>query len=215
MTADKVAVVTGGGSGLGRHITLALAGAGWRVAASGRRLETLKETAALAPDETVLPIVADVADAGSVDALAAALQVPFEALLAQRNHIGRGGKRVNAVRSRAPHGSRRLGVTDHLLALLLRGHLKLPAQAVGVLLGVDRSTVSHATTRARELLAAARITLPAAPPPENPPRTPAGLLAYAAAAGIPLTIPENRYTMPDQFRKRGQHATRDTPETAD
>jgi hypothetical protein len=153
--------------------------------------------------------------AADLDALAAALEVRFEARLKQRNHILRGGERVNAVRSTAVHGGRRPGITGHLLALQLRDYLHLPGAAAGVLLGVDRGTVSHATTLARELLTAAGITLPAAPPPENPPRTPAGLLAYAAAAGIPLTIPENRYTMPDVFRTPRNRHTSDTPETAD
>jgi DDE family transposase len=153
-------------------------------------------------------------DPADLDAAAAALQVPFEARLAQRNHLLRGGRRVNAIRSRAVHGGRRLGITDYLLALQLRDHLKLPIRAAGVLLGVDGSTVSEATIIARELLAAARITLPAAPPPHNPPRTPGELLAYAAAAGIPLTIPENRYTMPDKFRTPRTRQPRDTPEPA-
>ncbi|MGH3166955.1 MAG: SDR family oxidoreductase [Trebonia sp.] len=74
MTADKLAVVTGGGSGLGRHITLALAKAGWKVVASGRRLTTLEETAALAPDGSVRPVPADVTDPDSVDALFATVE---------------------------------------------------------------------------------------------------------------------------------------------
>ena len=43
MTTTGVAVVTGAGSGLGREITRALLGAGWRVAAAGRREEALRE----------------------------------------------------------------------------------------------------------------------------------------------------------------------------
>ncbi len=44
MAARGVAVVTGGGSGLGRAITRELLAAGWRVAAAGRRAEPLLET---------------------------------------------------------------------------------------------------------------------------------------------------------------------------
>ncbi|MCL2585834.1 MAG: SDR family oxidoreductase [Streptosporangiales bacterium] len=68
-TETQAAVVTGGGSGLGRVITLALAEAGWQVTAAGRRLEALNETASLAPAGTVHPVVADVGDADSVGAL--------------------------------------------------------------------------------------------------------------------------------------------------
>jgi len=149
--------------------------------------------------------------AEDLNTLASELEVRFEARLAQRNYLHRGGDRVNAFRTTAVHGGRRLGIIEHLLILQLRDYLHLPTTAVATLLGVDRATVSHAATIARELLAAARTTIPAAPPPQNPPRTPAGLLAYAAAAGIPLTIPENRYPMPEVFRTRQRRHTSDTP----
>jgi hypothetical protein len=152
--------------------------------------------------------------AAGLTALAAALDVRFEARLQQRNYLLRGGPRVNAARSGRTHGSRRLGVTDHLLALRLRDHLDLPVQVIAVLLGIDRSTVPHATALAAGLLADAGITLQASPPPENPPRSPAALLEHAAASGIPLTIPENGQAMPDHFRTRRKRTARDTPETA-
>jgi hypothetical protein len=135
-------------------------------------------------------------------ALAAALDVPFEARLQQRNYTQRGGPRINNLHSSTTHAGRRLGITDHLLALRLRDHLDLPLQVIAVLLGVDPTTVSHAATLAAGLLAAARITPQASPPPENLPRTPAALLAHAAQAAIPLTIPDNGQTMPDHFRTR-------------
>jgi Rhodopirellula transposase DDE domain len=152
--------------------------------------------------------------AAELTALAAALDIPFEAHLAQRNYTLRGGPRRTAVRSSRTHGNRRLTITDHLLALRLRDHLDLPVQVIAVLLGIDRSTVPHVTALAASLQAAARITPPASPPPENLPRTPAGLLAYAAEAGIPLTIPGNGQAMPEHFTTRRKRATRDTPETA-
>src|SRR5262245_60000805 len=46
MATTGVAVVTGAGSGLGRHIPQALLAAGWQVAAAGRREDALRETLA-------------------------------------------------------------------------------------------------------------------------------------------------------------------------
>ena len=44
-THDKVALVTGAGSGIGRHSALALAEAGYAVVLVGRRQDALEETA--------------------------------------------------------------------------------------------------------------------------------------------------------------------------
>jgi NAD(P)-dependent dehydrogenase (short-subunit alcohol dehydrogenase family) len=90
MTTQKVAVVTGAGSGLGRHITLALAEAGWHVAAAGRRLASLEETAALAPAGSVLPVAADVTDPDSVAALFAAVGERYGRLDLLVNNAGTG-----------------------------------------------------------------------------------------------------------------------------
>jgi hypothetical protein len=147
-------------------------------------------------------------------ALAGALDGPFEARLAQRNYRLRKGPRITRARAAGPSGNRRLTITDHLTALALRRHLQLPHRAIGALLGVDQTTASRAVLLAGELLAAACLTLPAAPPPANLPRTPAQLLAHARENGIPLTIPENGHPMPEQFRTRTNRTTPDTPETA-
>jgi len=147
-------------------------------------------------------------------ALAAALDVPFEARLCQRNYNSRNGPRTRAARSTAPHGNRKLGITGHLLALALRRHLELPGRAIGTLPGVSQSTANAAAALAGDLLAAARLPLPAAPPPGAIPKTRGDLLAYAAANGIPLTIPENGYPMPEHFTTRTNQAARDTPKTA-
>ena len=67
----RVAVVTGAGSGIGRHVALALLGAGYRVVLAGRREEALRETAAAseAAPGSALVVPTDVTDPASVSAL--------------------------------------------------------------------------------------------------------------------------------------------------
>lgn len=73
-SSRPLALVTGAGSGVGRATTLRLLQAGWDVAASGRRAETLRETAALAPAarRARLHLLAcDLADPAAIARLAA------------------------------------------------------------------------------------------------------------------------------------------------
>ena len=65
LTPSSVAIVTGAGSGIGRAVTVRLAGAGWRVALVGRRPEALSETASLS-GETTCAFPCDVAEAEAV-----------------------------------------------------------------------------------------------------------------------------------------------------
>ncbi|NBM20356.1 SDR family oxidoreductase, partial [Streptomyces sp. GC420] len=50
-TTKRIAVVTGAGSGIGRAVAQALAGAGWSLALAGRDIARLEETAAAAPGD--------------------------------------------------------------------------------------------------------------------------------------------------------------------
>jgi NAD(P)-dependent dehydrogenase (short-subunit alcohol dehydrogenase family) len=98
---QKVAVVTGAGSGIGRAVAIALGAAGFRIVLTGRRRAPLEETAQQVQAALVLPV--DVTDAfavaelfrqvrencGRIDLLfnnagVAAAAVPFEDLSAQQ-----------------------------------------------------------------------------------------------------------------------------------
>ncbi|HJS96503.1 MAG TPA: SDR family oxidoreductase [Solirubrobacteraceae bacterium] len=78
MSTSGVAIVTGGGSGLGRAIARKLGGAGYVVALAGRRLEALEETGAELADWFAVPT--DVSDPASVEAL-------FDAVLARAGRV--------------------------------------------------------------------------------------------------------------------------------
>ena len=103
MTTEKVAVVTGAGSGLGRMITIALADKGWSVVAAGRREALLLETATLAPPQMVLPVQADVGDADSVAALFDGVRQRFGRLDLLVNNAGTGAP-AGAVDEVTPEG---------------------------------------------------------------------------------------------------------------
>ena len=63
----RVAVVTGGGSGLGRAFVRELLDAGFCVAALGRRPDALRRSLEAAPDARAMVVIADVTDETSVD----------------------------------------------------------------------------------------------------------------------------------------------------
>ncbi|MGZ4280552.1 MAG: SDR family oxidoreductase [Gaiellaceae bacterium] len=65
---NKIALVTGAGSGIGRAVSVALAHDGWTLVLGGRRLAALEETAAEAGAGAV-PFPCDVCDPGSIGEL--------------------------------------------------------------------------------------------------------------------------------------------------
>ena len=86
--ADRFALVTGGGSGVGRAAAVALAAAGWAVALLGRRRDALEETAGLCGGARTLILPADVADHAAVEASFAALTSGFGRLDLLFNNAG-------------------------------------------------------------------------------------------------------------------------------
>jgi NAD(P)-dependent dehydrogenase (short-subunit alcohol dehydrogenase family) len=88
--AQKYAIVTGAGSGIGRSSALALLGAGYGVALAGRRREQLDETLGLAGANgaNALAVPTDVSDPASVEALFAATKQRFGRLDLLFNNAG-------------------------------------------------------------------------------------------------------------------------------
>ncbi len=87
---DKVAIVTGGGTGMGRQVALALLGEGYSVALAGRRAEPLEETVteAGAAGSRALAVPTDVSDPASVRALFAKTKEAFGRLDLLFNNAG-------------------------------------------------------------------------------------------------------------------------------
>jgi NAD(P)-dependent dehydrogenase (short-subunit alcohol dehydrogenase family) len=65
-THERIAVITGAGSGIGRAVAGALLGAGYRVALAGRREDALLESAAGSPAEQALVVPTDIRDPQAV-----------------------------------------------------------------------------------------------------------------------------------------------------
>lgn len=93
-TPEKVALVTGAGSGIGRASALALAKEGYAVALAGRRQEALDETAKLAGEVPTLAVSTDVGNPASVKALFEKIASEFGRLDVLFNNAGMGAPAV-------------------------------------------------------------------------------------------------------------------------
>ena len=95
--ADKVALITGAGSGIGRASALALQKKGYNVVLAGRRRDELEKTAAMAHagGGEMLAHPTDVVDPASVAALFAAAKSTFGRLDVLFNNAGMGAPPVD------------------------------------------------------------------------------------------------------------------------
>ncbi len=92
---DRVAVVTGAGTGIGKAAALALLGDGYRVVLAGRRPEPLAAAIAeAAAAERALALPTDVTDPAAVTALFARAQQAFGRVDVLFNNAGRGAPAV-------------------------------------------------------------------------------------------------------------------------
>ena len=89
---NKIAIVTGAGSGIGRACALALLAEGWNVGLLGRRADALQETASAAGDAAsrTLALPCDVADDVAVAAAFDTMQQRFGRLDLLFNNAGGG-----------------------------------------------------------------------------------------------------------------------------
>src|SRR4051795_3842062 len=88
---NKIAVVTGAGTGVGRAASLALMKAGFTVVLAGRRMEKLQETKKLGDNVgNSLPVSADMTDPGSIAALFAKTMEVYGRLDVLFNNAGMG-----------------------------------------------------------------------------------------------------------------------------
>jgi len=93
--SDRIAVVTGAGTGVGKAVALGLMGQGWAVALTGRRQEPLEATAAEAPNGArTLVATANVSDPASVKNLFQQIKDRFGRLDLLFNNAGTGAPAV-------------------------------------------------------------------------------------------------------------------------
>lgn len=90
---DKVAMITGAGSGIGKHTALAFFQAGYAVVLAGRREAPLNATAREAGASKTLVVPTDVGDPASVENLFAKTQGKFGRLDVLFNNAGIGAPR--------------------------------------------------------------------------------------------------------------------------
>jgi NAD(P)-dependent dehydrogenase (short-subunit alcohol dehydrogenase family) len=94
MAIEKVALVTGAGSGIGRAVALALASAGYSVVLAGRRTQELEQTAAQAKDARTLAVSTDISKPDSVATLFARTREEFGRLDLLFNNAGMGAPAI-------------------------------------------------------------------------------------------------------------------------
>jgi NAD(P)-dependent dehydrogenase (short-subunit alcohol dehydrogenase family) len=93
---NKVALVTGAGSGIGRAVSLALQNAGYSVVLAGRRAEELEKTAAAgsAGGGALLPVPADISRPDAVKSLFEKTRTAFGRLDLLFNNAGMGAPAI-------------------------------------------------------------------------------------------------------------------------
>jgi NAD(P)-dependent dehydrogenase (short-subunit alcohol dehydrogenase family) len=90
LNSQKVALITGAGTGIGRQVALTFLAAGYSVVLAGRRLEPLQSVVAESGSDRALAVSTDVSKPESVDALFAAIGAKFGRIDVLFNNAGVG-----------------------------------------------------------------------------------------------------------------------------
>lgn len=138
----RIALVTGGGTGIGRAVALCLAGRGYRVAVAGRRAAPLRETAGAAPG--VLVVRGDHTDPADAGRMVAEVLAAFGDLHVLVNNAG-------AIRRNLLVHEIEPELWDELVATNLRGPYLMARAAIPAMLAGpagDRAVVNVASTLA-------------------------------------------------------------------
>jgi NAD(P)-dependent dehydrogenase (short-subunit alcohol dehydrogenase family) len=125
---DKVAIVTGGGSGLGRALAESLAAVGWCLVLAGRRADRLADTAATMPADRVRTIAVDLTDENAAERVVGLAVDAFGGIDALVNNAG--------APSAAPSADTPMSEVD----LMLRTNLLAPMALI-------RAAVPHLAER--------------------------------------------------------------------
>ncbi|MEW1914512.1 transposase family protein [Kitasatospora sp. NPDC085895] len=120
---------------------------------------------------------------GHLAELIAELASPWQAVVEGRRHAIRGGVRRRAAGAGAKH---RLVFTDRVIATLIHLRHDLPHAVLGLLFGVDRSTITRAVAEIRGLLARRGFAVPDRPGIRL--RTLADVFACAQAESVVLRL---------------------------
>ncbi len=123
--ANPVAVITGGGTGIGRAVAQRLAGKGWRLVLLGRRLDKIEEVAGKIGNGA-LAITCDVGDPAAVQAAFARIGDSFGRIDLLFNNAGTGAAQVEV-------DEHDIAIWDAVVRVNLSGAFYCSREAFGIM----------------------------------------------------------------------------------
>ena len=160
MAEQKVAIVTGAGTGIGKAVSLALAKDGYAVVLAGRRADKLDETKKEAGNAKTLAVPTDVSDPESIKALFARTKQEYGRLDLLFNNAGIGAPAV-------PMEELPLETWKKVVDTNLTGIFVCTQEAIKIMKAQTRRAAASSTT-ARSRRTRRGRALPPTPRPSTP-----------------------------------------------